>query len=485
MTRIRSTRLALGVGGVALVLGLARVAVALLGDVTGDGTVNNSDAQQIQEAVVGTRTLTPAQLADADVDGDGDVDVSDAQQIRQFAAGALSGFPVRTPQQSGPIALTRDGDLLGVVNPDTDSATFVTTATEVVRGEVAIGREPTGVAFTRDGSRALVTVGRDAEVAVVDTATLAVTNRIPVGVEPFGVVVNFRGDRAYVSNLASGTVSVIDLASETVVATVPVAPKPEGLAVTADSSRIFVTHLFGGQVSVINAATRAVSSIPLAEIAFDENNSTQPAGKPNRMKGIAIHPVRNEAWLPHILSNSGNFVETLFNTTIFPAVSVLDTAAPAEEPGARMTLFAGLSTVVSNPEAVAFTPDGDLGLVVSAASNDLTIIDATTRQQVGLVRDVGDNPRGIVVNGDGTLAYVFNRLTPSVSVVDVPGRRLAREIAVSHPRSRRTASSAARPATSTGATTGRRGSSRTGRGRRSAWPGRRRTPGSSTTTATG
>ena len=431
-TRLHPTRLALGALGLALSLGLARVAVALLGDVTGDGAVNNTDAQHVQDAVVGTRTLTPAQLADADVDGDGDIDVSDAQQIRQFAAGLLTGFPVRTPQQSGPIALTRDGDLLGVVNPDSNTATFVATDGEAVLAEVAIGREPTGIAFARDGGRALVTVGRDAEVVVVDTATLAVTNRIPVGVEPFGVVVNFRGDRAYVSNLASGTVSVIDVATETVIDEIPVAPKPEGLAVSADSSRVFVTHLFGGQVSVINTATHTVASIPLAVIPFDADNPTQPAGKPNRMKGIAIHPLRNEAWLPHILSNSDNVVETLFNTTIFPAVGVLDTAAPAELANARMTLFAGLATVVSNPEAVAFTPDGDLGLVVSAASNDLTILDATTRQQVGLVRDVGDNPRGIAIHPDGTLAYVFNRLTPSVSVVDVAARTLVRQIAVSH-----------------------------------------------------
>ena len=422
MKRTRRTVVAATVLGVALSFAVVRVAVALLGDLSGDGLVTPLDAQQVLEAIVGRRVLTPAQLADADVDGDGDVDVADAQLIRQFADHTLGGFPIRVPENSGPIAITRDGRVVAAVNPDSNTVTFLTTATDSVLAEVPVGREPIGVAFSRDGSRAYVADARDAQLSVVDTETFTVVGAIPVGVEPFGVVVNFRGDRAYVSNFASATVSVIDLHDETVTRQIPVPDKPQGLAVSADSRRIYVTHLNGGQLSVIDANTFAVTSIPLAEVPFDEFNTTQPAGKPNRMKGITIHPTRAEAWFPHILSNSGNFVETLFNTTIFPAVGILDTGSNTLS--RRVTLFAGLATVVSNPEAVAFAPDGAQAFVVSAASNDLTIVNVQTRQETGLVRDVGDNPRGIVVHPDGTRAYVFNRLTPAVSIVDLVGRRL-------------------------------------------------------------
>jgi len=405
-------------------------AVALLGDVDDNGFIDGDDASRVLEAVIGTRVLTPTEEVAADVDGTGVVGLEDAVLIEQFVAGEIANFPPRVPEQSGPIAITRAGDLVGVVNPDTDTVTFLETAGDTVLAEVPVGREPTGVAFTRSGDRALVTNARDASVSVVDTSTFMVVNQIPVGVEPFAVVMNFRGDLAYVTNMASGTLSVVDLATETVVGEVAVGLQPQAAAVTADSGKIYVTHLKGGEVSAVDAGTLAVTSIPLADIPFDELNTTSPAGVPNRMKGIAIHPTSGVAWLPHILSNSGNFSETLFNTTIFPAISMVDTVTDSEIAGQRMTLFSGLATVISSPEAIAFSPDGSEAFVVSAASDDLTAINTTTRQEVGLLRDVGDNPRGIVVTPDGGKAYVFNRLTPQVSVVDLATLTLSQLVPV-------------------------------------------------------
>ena len=211
--------------------GVTTITVALLGDLDGDGMITETDAQWVLEAVIGVRTLSPTEAADADVDGDGVVSVEDAQLIRQFVSGAISEFPPRLPQKSSPIALTRDGSMLGVVNPDSDTVTFLDTSTDTVVIELAVGRKPTGIAFSRKGTKAYVTNARDASVSVIEMAGFTVVNTIPVGVEPFGIVVSFRGDRAYVSNMASGTVSEIDLATETVLGTVAVLSMPQGLAV--------------------------------------------------------------------------------------------------------------------------------------------------------------------------------------------------------------------------------------------------------------
>lgn len=420
----------------ALVLGLlalAPLAFAFLGDVDGDNDVDATDAQQVIEAAVGFRVLTPVQKQDADVDGDSDADMADAQLIQQFAAGVITQFPPRKPQNSGPIAMRRDGSMAGVVNPDSGTISFIDGVTDAKIAEVRVGREPSGIAFSRDGRKAYVTNARDANVAVIDTQSFSVTNTIAVGVEPFGIVVNFRGDTAYVTNVASASVSVVNLSTETVTASVAVAEKPQAIAVTADSGALYVTHLTVRQVSRIDTQNLSVSSIALTEIPFDPLNSTQPAGKPNRLKGITLHPTLNQAWLPHILSNSGNTVETLFNSSIFPAVSVLNTATNQEVTNQRMTLFAGLSTVVSGPEAVAFSPDGTRAYLISATSNDLTVINTATRQQIGLLRDVGDNPRGIVVSPSGAKAYVFSRLSPVVTVVNLNTETIQSQITVSTP----------------------------------------------------
>ena len=403
----------------ATLVALPTVAFALIGDVNNDAVIDANDSTLVLDALVGNTTLSAQQTRDADVDDTGTVTAADAQLIKEFVDGTLPAFPARLPYQSGPVAITRDGALVGVVNPDNDTVSFVETAGNTVLAEVAVGREPASIAFSRDGATAYVTNGRDRSVSRIDVASMLPLGTINVGVEPFGIVIGNRGDRAYVANMMSPSVSVIDLASNTVEASIDVDEKPQGLAISADSTKLYVTHLNGRVISVIDTEGLSVSQIALADLPFNPSSVTDPAGSPNRMKGVAINPSSDEAWFPHLLSNHLNVVETAFNTSIFPAITVVDTASDSVLDAANMTLFDGFSTVVAAPEAVAFSLDGALAYVVASESDDLIIFNVATRQQVGLLRDVGDNPRGIVISPDGNSAYVFNRLSPVMSVVDL------------------------------------------------------------------
>ena len=71
----------------------------LLGDVNGDGKVDQADAQMIldYEAKRIDRALS---LKAADVSGDGVIDSSDAVLILQYAAGTLKEFPVAAPKET-------------------------------------------------------------------------------------------------------------------------------------------------------------------------------------------------------------------------------------------------------------------------------------------------------------------------------------------------------------------------------------------------
>ena len=70
----------------------------LLGDVNGDGKVDQADAQMIldYEAKRIDRALS---LKTADVSGDGVIDSSDAVLILQYAAGTLKEFPAAAPKE--------------------------------------------------------------------------------------------------------------------------------------------------------------------------------------------------------------------------------------------------------------------------------------------------------------------------------------------------------------------------------------------------
>lgn len=63
------------------------------GDVSGNGTVDISDARLILQAAVGKITLSEEQAAAADVNGDGKVTSSDARLVLSYVVGKLDSFP--------------------------------------------------------------------------------------------------------------------------------------------------------------------------------------------------------------------------------------------------------------------------------------------------------------------------------------------------------------------------------------------------------
>ena len=64
----------------------------LLGDVNGDGTVDNLDSNMVYRYDNGVITLTDDQLAAADVNGDGAVDNLDANEIYRYDNGVITAF---------------------------------------------------------------------------------------------------------------------------------------------------------------------------------------------------------------------------------------------------------------------------------------------------------------------------------------------------------------------------------------------------------
>lgn len=65
----------------------------VLGDVNGDGEIDNLDANLVYRYFNGKVTLTDEQLAAADVNGDGEVDNLDANTIYRYFNGKITAFP--------------------------------------------------------------------------------------------------------------------------------------------------------------------------------------------------------------------------------------------------------------------------------------------------------------------------------------------------------------------------------------------------------
>jgi YVTN family beta-propeller protein len=263
-----------------------------------------------------------------------DVNAADEPQSQQSRASA-----------SGPLALAPDGSTLFLVNPDSGSVSRTDTLARRKTGEVYVGKGPRTLALSPDGSRIYVACEGASALVILDAARLALLAEIETGAEPYGVVVDPAGVLAYVASAADSSVDVVDLSGAgRRVARIPVGPKPKGLAMTADGSRLYVTHFLTGEVSVIDTARREVVDVV----------STGPDS--NMAQKILIHPSNRRAYIPHIRSDVTN-PSLLFDTTVFPVVSVIDLQSNQHVSQERVDLSVGRFSV-NLPFDVAFSPDG-------------------------------------------------------------------------------------------------------------------------------
>lgn len=210
------------------------------------------------------------------------------------------------------------------------------------------------------------------------------TIRIP----DFGADVATGADgRAYVAAPGNKLV-IVDPTAATVAASVEVDGQPNAVAVTPDGRRAYVVDFFGEEVAVVDTVSaKQKVRLPMGTM---QRPSLRPSAAASR-DGARVY-VANTA------------KDHLF---------VIDTAADV----IKQELFLDF-----HPSGVAVRSDGAyvfvVGCQLSCVDGTLRIIDATTYATVGKVA-LKSVPTGIVVNPEGSRAYVANGREASVTVVNL------------------------------------------------------------------
>jgi YVTN family beta-propeller protein len=304
--------------------------------------------------------------------------------------------------------ISRDGTLLACANRDSGTVSIVELASHTKRVEIAVGKHPEGVSFLGDSHRLAVAVYDDDQVVLLDADTGAITQRIDVFDEPYGVVSNRAGTRVFVTLDYPGQVVEIDSAAGKVVRTIEAGDFARGIALSPDQSRLLVTQYYSGTVLAIDLASgQVVDQWP--GISND-----------NLARQIAIHPLRGKAYIPHIRSR---VTSVHGEGSVFPYVSVIDTAAGDGSRRRRVPLDAFLGNLVmSNPWEAAISADGRQFYVVFAGTDDMfacDVVDDDYREIAyrKLVK-LGRNPRAVRVAPDGQTLYVYNALDFTVTAFD-------------------------------------------------------------------
>jgi YVTN family beta-propeller protein len=355
--------------------------------------------------------------------------------------GAPKPLAGTAPRASSAIALSPGGETLLAVNPDSNSLTLVDAATHAVLVELPVGTDPRTVAVDDGSGRAYVANRGSDTVSVIHLTSPRVIATIDVGDRPYGVVVSPDGERLYVAEQGVDRLAVVDTAELRTLFTIPVADRPSGLAITSDGT-LYVTHLLSNTITVLDVPHHLLYLPVILKLAPpSDRRATAPAFQrfdvptfrrsdaspfqreavplwpdSNLVQSIALSPDGSRLYVPHTRSNAGNRTLT-FDTTVFPVVSVVDSTGNQHLVGQQFDLGTLDPPGVGLPFDAAVTPDGEELWVVNAASNDLTILDLTTRRLAAHI-EVGDNPRGIVLSSDGGTAYVNNTLAGTVSVID-------------------------------------------------------------------
>jgi YVTN family beta-propeller protein len=166
-----------------------------------------------------------------------------------------------TPTSSSPIAMSRDGRLVWVVNPGADTVTVIRTSNNTVLRTLRVGDEPQGIAVDPSNRFVFVANAAGNSVSVIRITNPSPTGafrarsigRFTTGAEPWNVVVSPDGRRAFVANSGQDTITVIDAERPRVIGNVDLSRgplrgpdrnrhfQPRGLAVDRNSNRLYVT----------------------------------------------------------------------------------------------------------------------------------------------------------------------------------------------------------------------------------------------------
>jgi DNA-binding beta-propeller fold protein YncE len=377
---------------------------------------------------------------------------------------------IKTGDEPVTVAIASNGETAYVANAGSGTVTPVDLVRRRALRAIKVGGEPRAVALTPNSSRLLVANAANNTLVVVDVQAdapeiLQAVDLSPFGTSPRSIAITNDGDNddtdetafvaMFYAQLRPGKTATEEgqddqregrvVAFSTLGFTPLGAPNPITLGPIASTG--FNSN---GQLAPANGLTPAVASV-------NSQAFTTPTGAfPNQLAAIAIHPSLSRVYV--IGTGASPNGPLRFNVNVQGLVSVFDPGTRLEvtaaqtDPSVRRTAPLNMNHGVnlgttpaprfflSNPVAMAWRPNGSDAWVVIQNTNLLVRLNVdgagipsvnnplvagpSTLVRIDLENPGGDfaagkAPRGLVINGAGTRAYVSNFVTRNVTVVNI------------------------------------------------------------------
>ncbi len=352
--------------------------------------------------------------------------------------GQPSGPVLLGNSKSSTVAVSDDGALISMVNPENHTLSTFSATTKSLLSRIATGGEPSAVVYT-PGKKSAWVANRASEtvrlVSALDTATPSLGTPIPVGSEPTGLALSPTGRFLVVTEWAEARVSVIDTTSNAIVSSQSVR-NPRAVTITNDGDtddsdeKVIVTEFYGRTNSAAEATdlsrTGAVQVFTLSAsgtLAVDGQITFAPmadggfgAGvSPNQLFGAAI--ANGKVYVAAIGASPGGAPK--FDQNVAPVILVGDLATKTEVTGvAGSQSLAPLVNAFPDPKFfladlvdLAFLGTSNVAYAVARGGEAVQRLDygtgstlslgSTANKQIDLLAGTGgaacQNPTGIAV----------------------------------------------------------------------------------------
>lgn len=355
--------------------------------------------------------------------------------------------------------------------------------------QIPVGIEPISLAVRNDSEVWVVNHISDS-ISVVDLKRSVVSATIQVGDRPGDIVFAAQGERTFVSSMTERCVYVIDTDSYETVSKIAIAGNnPRSLAVSKNGETVWVAiHYSGNQTTIV--------SHDHAPLTPDVTNTDLPAAprqgiivstKDKRWRGLingqpsdhdimaidatrlnvtrafttvgtilfnlAQHPINGDLWVTNTEARNlvrfepalrGHVVDnriTIVNPTIDRGLKFLDLNEGLDY--SILPNKAALKTSMAQPTDIIFNQNGSQAFVTSYGTDRIAILNASGQIQKHI--EIGDSPTGDLntrfKRGPRALAlhpaeeylYVLNRLSNSISVLNVQQGQQIQEIEMRDP----------------------------------------------------
>jgi YVTN family beta-propeller protein len=305
------------------------------------------------------------------------------------------------------VAITPNGAYAYIAVLGANRVVVITTDTGRLVASIRVEEDPIGIAFTRDGAFAFVTNSASDSVSVIATATYAVVNtiRVPAGCHPYKIAI-FSSQPQVSSLFGVGLVTCPESGSVVVIDTDRQTLRGS-VFIGENTFPTGITFRAAFPTAYVSDDRFGLSQVEPFGFTFDHFEFYRGERQFLPTTGITLTP--NDRFLFATANGQDN-------VGVVAVFTITDDAPP---------VFYKTIPVGLGPRAIAFEARGSLGYVLNAGSNSMSVVNTDLFQVVGREIPVGAAPYDLAIlpHPDPIINFnvTYNELSKFGSLFDLTG----------------------------------------------------------------